>query len=454
MRRLLLVLVVALVAFGCRLPIQRGRWNVIVVMVDTLRADHLGAYGYKRPTSPSFDALAAESYLFTGARAQASCTFPSVNSLLTSRYPQRFLAQPGGALGIPAEMPSIAEVLAARGWSTGAVSASPVMRRSPTRVNPGGGFDRGFGRFDEECLWRGAACVTNRGLAAATRLREPFLLYLHYVDPHAPYDPPQPFRKQFRVGRTLEPWALRGDPSPLARTLEGGARVGSGPREVRFLQGLYDGEIAFFDSQLGKLVEQLRQRRLLERTILVVLSDHGESFLEHGSVRHCGSVYEGELRTPLLVRLPRQRHGERLAGVVENVDVVPTLVDLLGLPVEGQGFEGRSLLPRLNGKAGGERFAYAMTNRWRAVADDRYKVVTELGTGSWRLFDLKRDPAERRDVRGEAGDRFNKLRRTLEEWLARTEGAKIVANQGPALTPTARSAPRPPAPPSAAPARP
>jgi len=287
--------------------------------------------------------------------------------------------------------------------------------RSPTRFNPGGGFDRGFERFDEECLWRGAACVTNRGLATAARLREPFLLYLHYLDPHAPYDPPQPFRKQFRVGRTLEPWALRGDPAPLARALEGGPPVAWGPREVRFLQGLYDGEIAFFDSQLGKLVEQLRQRRLLERTILVVLSDHGESFLEHGSVRHCGSVYESEVRTPLLVRLPRQRHGERLAGVVENVDLVPTLVDLLGLPVEGQGFEGRSLLPRLNGKAGGERFAFAMMNRWRAVADDRYKLVTELGTGRWQLFDLQRDPVERRDVRSEAGERFTKLRRALEE---------------------------------------
>ncbi|HET9765353.1 MAG TPA: sulfatase, partial [Thermoanaerobaculia bacterium] len=345
MRRLCVLVAVALLAFSCRLPIQRGRWNVIVVVVDTLRADHLGAYGYKRPTSPNFDALAAESYLFTGARAQASCTFPSVNSLLTSRYPARFLGQPNGALGIPAGMPSIAEVLAARGWSTGAVSASPVVRRSPTRFNPGAGFDRGFERFDEECLWRGAACVTNRGLATAARLREPFLLYLHYLDPHGPYDPPQPFRKQFRIGRALQPWVLRGDPTPLARALEGGPRLDWGPREIRFLQGLYDGEIAFFDSQLGRLVEQLRQRRLLERTILVVVSDHGESFLEHGSVRHCGNVYDSEVRTPLLVRLPRQRHGERLAGAVENLDVVPTLVDLLGLPAEGQGFEGRSLLP-------------------------------------------------------------------------------------------------------------
>jgi len=429
MRRLCVLIAVALVGFACRLPIQRGRWNVVVVLVDTLRADHLGAYGYERPTSPRFDALAAESYLFTDARAQASCTYPSVNSLLTSRYPARFLGQPGGGLGIPANTPSIAELLAARGWATAAVSASAVMRKGPTRYNPGGGFGRGFTRFDEECLWRGASCVTSRGIAAAERLREPFFLYLHYIDPHGPYDPPRPYRKEFRIGRrTEQPWVLRGDPTPIARSLAGGPRVSYGPREVRFLQGLYDGEVAYVDTQLGKLVDGLREKGLLQRTILVVLSDHGESFLEHGTVRHCTNVYDAEVKTPLLLRLPQQRHGERLAGVVENLDLVPTLLDLLGLPIEAQGFEGRSLLPRLDGDRGGDRHAFAMMNRWRAVADDRYKLVTELGSDRWQLFDLSRDPGERRDVKGEAGESqeaFRRLRAALQEQIARTEGPEM-----------------------------
>jgi len=422
MRRLALLFAVGLLALSCRLPIQRGRWNVVVVLVDTLRADRLAAYGYGRPTSPHFDALAADSYLFTGARAQSSCTSPSVNSLLTSRYPSRFLGQPGGAVGIPPAIPSIAELLGARGWSTGAVSASPVVRKTPTPFNPGAGFGRGFARFDEACLWRGAACVTNHGIAAAERLREPFFLYLHYIDPHGPYDPPQPFRKQFRVGRTTQQWALRGDPAPLARTIEGGPRVAFGPHEVRFLQGLYDGEIAYFDAQLGRLVGWLREKSLLQRTILVVLSDHGESFLEHGGVRHCATVYDTEIKTPLLLRLPRQRDGERLSGAVENLDLVPTLVDLLGLPTEGRGFEGTSLLPRLSGEAGDERLAFSMMNRWRAVAGDRYKLVTEIGTDTWHLYDLRRDPGERHDVKGEAPEAFARLRAALEEQLARTEG--------------------------------
>ena len=411
-----------LVALSCRLPIQRGRWNVVVVLADTLRADHLGAYGYGRPTSPNFDALAAQSYLFTEARAQASCTYPSVNSILTSRYPARFLGQPEGKFGIPAGVPTLAGILGAHGWSTAAVSASAVVRRSPTRLNPGGGFDGGFGRFEEECLGRGAGCVSNRGLAVAARLREPFFLYLHYMDPHAPYDPPPRFRKQFRMGRTEHRWVARGDVNPLKKKLDGSRRATFGPADVRFLQGLYDGDIAYFDDQLGKLVARLRADGVLERTILVVLADHGESFLEHDSANHCLTVYDSEVKTPLLVRLPRQRHGERLAGPVENLDLVPTLLDLLGLPVEGQGFEGRSLLPRLAGEPAGERYAFSMIQRQRAVAGARYKLIGELGTDRWQLFDVQNDPGERRDVKGEAGAVFARLRAALQEQLARTEG--------------------------------
>lgn len=418
------LLLAALLVSSCRLPIQRGRWNVVVVLVDTLRADHLGAYGYGRPTSPRFDALAGESYLFTDARAQASCTYPSVNSLLTSRHPARFLGQKDGALGIPAQVPSVAELLAARGFTTAAVSASPVVRRNPTRFNPHGGFGRGFGRFDETCLWKDAACVTKRALAASERLREPFFLYLHYLDPHGPYDPPASFRKELRMARTRQPWALRGDPNPLAKMLDGGPAVAYGRRDVRFLMGLYDGEIAFFDSQLGELVDRLRERGLLERTILVVLSDHGESFLEHGSMKHCRTVYESEIKTPLLVRLPQQRSGERLAGPVENLDVVPTLLDLLGLPIEGLGFEGRTLLPRLNGEPPEDRVSFAMINQQRAAVDGRYKLVADLAAGKARLFDLRADPAERRDIAAAptAREPLARLRRELEAFLAKTEG--------------------------------
>src|SRR5687767_7381233 len=145
--RLARILACAALLCGCAAP-EPERLNVLVVMLDTLRADHVGAYGYPRPTTPNLDALAARSHLFESARAQSSCTFPSVNSLLTSRYPADFLAQPGGSFGIPEGIPSLAEMLAERGWQTAAVSASPIVRATPGHHNPHGGFGRGFATFD------------------------------------------------------------------------------------------------------------------------------------------------------------------------------------------------------------------------------------------------------------------------------------------------------------------
>ncbi len=136
--------------------------NLIVVLVDTLRADHLASYGYSRTTSPVFDRFAAASLFLAEARSQASCTFPSANAILTGRYPVRFLGQPGGRMGIPAETPSLATMLRSRGFATAAVSASPIVRARRTKFNPTGGFDAGFDLFDEDCLWREAACVTAR----------------------------------------------------------------------------------------------------------------------------------------------------------------------------------------------------------------------------------------------------------------------------------------------------
>ncbi|HZI63486.1 MAG TPA: sulfatase-like hydrolase/transferase, partial [Thermoanaerobaculia bacterium] len=193
--------------------------NVVLVLVDTLRADHVGAYGYGRPTTPNFDAFAAQGILFERAWSQAACTFPSVNSLLTSRYPARFLGQPGGAMGIPPEQPALPEILGRAGYATAAVSASPIVRRTPTRFNPGGGFGRGFERFDESCLWRDASCVTARARAELGQLRPPFFLYLHYMDPHGPYQPPAGAPRRF-AGKCAGPdFICRGDPNPIARML-------------------------------------------------------------------------------------------------------------------------------------------------------------------------------------------------------------------------------------------
>lgn len=414
----------ALLVAGCDLPTQRGRWNVLVILVDTLRADRLGAYGYDRPTSPALDELAAGSYLFENARAQAPCTFPSANSLLTSRYPAEFLGQPRRAIGIPPDIPSIAELLSARGFSTAAVSASPVVRATKGKQNPTGGFGRGFDRFEESCEWRDGGCVTNKALAALDGLREPFFLYLHYLDPHGPYNPPRELRERFVTARSELRWVRRGNPNPIADMLyKGGPKVEYGAEDVRFLQQLYDAEIAAFDRQLRRLLGELRQRDLLDRTILVLVSDHGESFLEHGDIKHCRTLYDTEIRTPFVLRLPRQREGSRIAASVQNLDLVPTLFDLLGEPFAGRGFQGRSLVPLLEGESAENGLAYGLMSSLRSVTDGRHKLVHDLRAGTWKLFDLRADPGETRDVAQGERRAFAALRERLLAWVASVEGA-------------------------------
>ena len=394
------------------------------MLVDTLRADRLGAYGFARPTSPVFDALAAEGYLFTDARAQAPCTFPSVNSLLTSRYPAAFLGQPGRAMGIPEEVPTLAGILAAEGWATAAVSASPVVRATPGRHNPTGGFGRGFATFDESCEWRPGGCVTDVAIGLLPELREPFLLYAHYLDPHGPYAPPPEYRERFRRGQATQPWAAAGNPNPLADArYKGAPPVSYAPSDVAALEGLYEGEVAYADAELGRLLAAFRERGLLDRTVIAVVADHGESFLEHGHVKHCRSLYDHEIKTPLLLRLPRWEGGARLAGAVQNLDLVPTLLDLLEIPREGRDLAGRSLVPQLAGEAtAADGLAFALTGSVRSVTDGRFKLIHDLRRGTWELYDLATDPAELHDVVRRERAAFARLRAELLAWVAAAEG--------------------------------
>ena len=301
----LLLLLLLLLVVGCSRGAAPRPRNVIFILVDTLRADHLPFQGYGRDTSPNLSALARDSLLFSAARSQASCTFPSVNSILTSRSPAVFLGQPGGAMGLPAGTPGLAELLRARGFHTVAVSASPVVRKSPTRFNPAGGFARGFEVFDEECLWRKADCVTRRAREHLHRDARPLLLYLHFMDPHGPYAPPPGYRRRFALAHPDKEFIRRGDPNPIANWLYKGAPdPGVTRADLSYLVDLYDDDIAFFDGQLARLLGDIRAAGLGGESILVFASDHGEEFLEHGHMKHCHTLFDTSVHTPLLLRIP------------------------------------------------------------------------------------------------------------------------------------------------------
>ena len=435
---ILLIAAVALAAGGCRPAGPRApedRWNVIVLMVDTLRADRMSLYGAERPTTPGLERLARESVVFDRARSQAGCTFPSVASLLTSRHANRFMARiDENGMAVPDDVPYLPDVLRRHGYATAAVSSSLIVRDTPSTVNRQGGYGRGFDRFDESCLERPASCVQARAEEILGSLPEPFFLYLHYLDPHAPYRPPAWHARRFATRRSDRLWVNEGDPGRIFRRLyEGEDGIELRPEDLSHFVDLYDEEIRFFDDQLSRFVEGLRDRGLLSRTLLVLVADHGEELMDHGEFGHCRDLaYETLLHTPLLVRLPGGAPSGRRSAPVDNLDLVPTVLDYLGIAVGPPGrdgstpFDGRSLRPLIEGADRPvSRFHFALQGTVRTVTDGRFKLLADQESGRESLYDLSSDPRETRDLLASAGERpaaLAPLRRALVRWVEAVEG--------------------------------
>lgn len=443
-----LALGAALLAAACSsgTPDDARPRNVIFILVDTLRADRLGIYGAERDTSPNVDAFARGAVLFQNARSQGSCTFPSANSILTSRYPSAFLGQPNRSMGIPPSIPSLAEILRLHGYRTAAVSSSAVVRNTPSQHNPGGGFGRGFDVFREECVWKAARCVNRQALEELRGHRaqeegqqtqqdqkKPLFLYLHYLDPHGPYQPPTATRR-FAKGTPEKSFIRNGNPNPIGDMLyNNGPDPGATPADLQHLKDLYDDEIAYLDSELAELFRVLKEDGWLEDSIVVFASDHGEEFLEHGHIKHCRTVYDASVKTPLFFHIPGA--GARMVDrPVQNLDIVPTLLDYLGLPTGDLKLEGESLRPLVEAgkpgrkagntgeETGGDPHQYSFSGPYRSVADGRYKLIQDLAGSDFWLFDLQQDPGETKDILAAERRTFHRLRGTLGEWLARTEG--------------------------------
>jgi arylsulfatase len=420
----------ALIAtLGCAREPQLGNStpkakNVIIVLVDTLRADHIGTYGYERPTSPFIDEFAAGAVVFERARSQSSCTFPSVNSLMTSRYPDVFARQGKRQFGIPAEYPAIAEILDGHGYNTVAVSQSPVVRNTPSKHNPNGGFGRGFDRFVEGCVWRHGACFNRKVFRELERLEGPFFLYLHYMEPHAPYSQPPQWPPVFAGEYEGFDFIRDGNPKPIGRMIyQGGPEYAITDRDIQHLVDLYDDEIRYFDAVFRDLLREVEARGLLEETMIVFASDHGEEFLEHGHISHCRGVWDTVTRVPLIFKIPGV-NGNRLDVAVENLDIVPTILDYLAIDGQGYGLEGRSLRSRIEGVETQTRYAFAAQTEYRSSDDGRFHLILDLNENQSKLFDLSSDPLEQNDLFDPSHPELGPLRTALEAWLERTSRAK------------------------------
>jgi choline-sulfatase len=379
--------------------------NVVVVTIDTLRADHLPAYGYTAAATPAIDRLAREGIRFAAAYASVPMTLPSHASIFTGLLPGRHGIRDNGSSYLDDSQPTIATALRAAGYATGAFVSAFVL---DSRWGLARGFDEYFDDLNVSAGDLSAMGQIQRpGQVTWSRAREwldrrssaPFFLWLHLFDPHTPYDPPDPFKARY-VGRE------------------------------------YDGEIAYSDSIVGELLNLLDAKQLTDRTLVVVLSDHGEGLGEHGEDEHGLLLYESTLHVPWIMRLP----GARSAGSIVNqavslVDVLPTTLDLARVPVPA-GIDGVSRVRAIaSPDASGGDIVYSETayprqfgwSELRGVRNDQFKFIRAPRP---ELYDYRRDPSESVNL----ADREPALLARLDQILSRLI-------EGQRTTPTVTAAP-------------
>jgi arylsulfatase A-like enzyme len=441
----------------------------VIVSIDTLRADRLETYGYDRPTSPNLDALARRSVVFEAAQAQSSQTAPSHASLFTSEYAGshgivnvhgRSTAMPT----LPEGVTTLAELASASGLETAAFVSGGNLTR-------GMHMDRGFELWNER-----NEDISGRVRAALDWIGQPgrgrFLAFVHSYQVHAPYVPPQEQAARFTDSEYAGPLRERYDRyAELSLNDAWAGGVGADywegmlefdEADVRFLSDLYDGEVAYTDSALRPLLEALLIGERAEDTALILLSDHGEEFRDHGKYQH-DQVYEELIHVPLMIRLPGvlERAGwkGRVVRPVELVDVAPTVAELLGVDASALGWAGSSLVDLMRasgatGPAGGAgapdgelgadaRFSELVVGpgpkRYRTVNWKGWKYIhahqADLDVEWEWLFDLRSDPAEQDNRVGQPDEESAGMLRLLRDRLAAhtrdcVERASVVGQAG------------------------
>lgn len=375
------------------------RPNVVLITLDTTRADHLGCYGNAGASTPAIDGLARNGVLFSQAASPAPLTLPAHCSIMTGLYPTYHGVRLNGTTALSQGQTTLAEVFSGRGYRTGAFIGAFVL-------DGRWGLNQGFGVYDDQFDLRkfkhlDLAAVQRPGnevMDAALgwlggHKDAPFFAWIHLYDPHSPYDPPEPFRSQFASG---------------------------GPA------GLYDGEIAFADRQVGRLASWLQRAGLDQHTILVIVGDHGEGLGSHGEGTHGFFVYDYAVHVPMIIAAPLEElRGVRVDSQVSLVDVFPTVLALAGIDSKAR-VHGRSLLPlmfRRGPAAEVDAYSESMTpglqygwSPLRALRSARYKFVQAPRP---ELYDLAADPGEATNVfaehRAVAEGMSRELQRLTEE---------------------------------------
>jgi arylsulfatase A-like enzyme/tetratricopeptide (TPR) repeat protein len=368
--------------------------NILLITLDTTRADRIGAYGYGPAETPRLDALAAEGVLFETTITPTAFTLPSHSSIMTGLYPPFHGMRLNGGSALADVQVTLAERLAESGYRCGAVIAAFVLDQR-------WGLSQGFDSYEDDIameadqrldlagVQRRADRVVDLGLEWMEREDErPFFAWLHLYDPHIPYDPPEPYASRF-----------------------GGLGM----------RGLYDGEIAYTDFHVGRVLDWLEDRELAQNTVVVVLGDHGESLGDHGETEHGYFVYDATVRVPFIVRVPgADLQGVRVPAQVRTIDVLPTILDLVGVEPPEK-LHGQSLVPLMLGPDGegpGSAYSESMSVHlqygWSALYGVRTEEHKYIDAPRSELYALGTDPAETRNLIGDFPGVAERLRSELE----------------------------------------
>lgn len=342
--------------------------NVVVITIDTLRADHLGCYGYKQIRTPNIDALAGDSARFARAYTPVPVTLPSHTAIFTGSYPMLSGMHDFAGNKLSPNQPTLASVLNQNGYATGAVIGSAVL---DSRFGLNRGFDFYYDHFDFNRLQESNLEEMERpgNLVADVALdwlsknsSKKFFLWMHLYDPHFPYRPPAPFAAEFK-------------------------------------DRPYDGEIAFADAQVGRVIRFLKSKGLYGNTLIILSGDHGESLGEHGEKTHGFFIYNATLHVPLVIHLPGMKSARTVTDLVSLADLMPTVLEALKADIPSQ-VQGRSLLPMMSGKGDESRSLYAETylprlhfnwSELRGVETENYHFIDAPKP---ELYDLSKDPGE------------------------------------------------------------
>ena len=389
-RRILFLLTALTAAQATAQTPQKSAPNVVLITIDTLRADHLGCYGYKQIKTPNIDGLAADSGRFEHAYTVVPVTLPSHTAMLTGTYPMLSGMHDFSANKLSPQQGTMATVLKQAGYATGAVVASAVL---DSRFGLNQGFDFYYDHFDfsrlEEAnldeMERPGNVVADQALDwLGKNSQKKFFLWMHLYDPHYPYRPPEPYSREYA----------------------------SQP---------YDGEIAFADEQVGRLLRFLKDKGLYQNTVIVLSGDHGESLGEHGEKTHGFFIYNVTMHVPLIIHLPGKPATQTVADPVSLVDLMPTVLAATGLDIPSQ-VQGRSLLSALRGEKidrdrtlYGETFLPRLHFNWSELRGAENAKYHFIDAPRPELYDLTKDPGELRNL-------FPEKKAVAEEMRAKLAG--------------------------------